>query len=323
MKRIAMLLFVVLLASGLVTVAVAPSAIAATNLKTDMVNVGDARELDTNYAAPFNVNLNEWFAAHRPTGDQKIRFDTVFQTPRIMVATVINKGQLFGLHYHTMADEIVFLLKGNCKEYVDGKWVPMVPGQIHYNPRGIIHGTQCSDEALELHYFTPVPGDADRVFLGSGKTQAKEGDIAGDWSMVDTQFKTNVLIPLEEWYPAHPILAGQTMRLDLPMGTMRNQMVIASKPQLGPHYHGSADEIIYVYRGEGEELINGKWLKLKAGDIHFCPRGFIHAIRPVSDDFKIFAVFTPAPANGADRIFVTPPTAVAGDKPAATTAPAK
>ena len=30
----------------------------------------------------------------------------------------------------------------------------------------------------------------------------------------------------------------------------------------------------------------------------------VHGIRPVSDDFKIFAVFTPPQVNGNDRIFV-------------------
>jgi quercetin dioxygenase-like cupin family protein len=94
------------------------------------------------------------------------------------------------------------------------------------------------------------------------------------------------------------------MRLDLPIGTPRNQMVIAQKPALKAHYHGSSDEIIYIYKGVGEELIKGEWVKLKAGEIHFCPRGFVHAIRPVSDDFKIIAFFTPPQANGADRIFV-------------------
>ena len=67
--------------------------------------------------------------------------------------------------------------------------------------------------------------------------------------------------------------------------------------------------MIYVYKGEGQEMIKGEWVTLKAGEIHFCPRGFIHAIRPVSKDFKIFAVFTPPSANGNDRIYVEETTA--------------
>jgi len=303
MKRLAIVVFLGLLIGGVVSL-MAASPNAADTAKQPMNFIGDAHELDTKYDGPFNVDLNQWFAAHRPAENQKIRFDTVFQTPRVLVATITNKGQLFGLHYHTMSDEIVFLLKGHCKEYVDGNWIPMVAGQVHYNPRGVIHGTQCDDEAQELHFFTPVPGETDRVFLNSGKTQAKAGDIVGDWSLVDTQYKTNYLITLDDWYASHPKLPGQSMRVDPPWGTLRNQMMIAQGPKLDPHFHGSADEMIYVYKGVGEMLVKGEWVQVHAGELHCNPRGFIHGIRPVSDDFKIFAVFTPPPANGNDRIFI-------------------
>jgi len=266
--------------------------------------VGDAHELDTKYDGPFNVNLAEWFAAHRPADNQKIRFDVVFQTPRVTVATITNQGQLFGLHYHAIADELVLLVKGNCKEYVDGKWIAMHAGDFHFNPRGVIHGTQCDGEAQELHFFTPVTGDTDRVFLDSGKTSAKSGDVVAEWPLIDTQFKKGSLITLDEWNASHPIPTGESMRVDLPVGTPRFQMTIGQKPKLDAHFHGSSDETIYVYKGVGEMLVKGEWVKVKAGEIHFNARGFIHGIRPVSDDFKIFAIFTVPQANGNDRVFV-------------------
>ena len=89
------------------------------------------------------------------------------------------------------------------------------------------------------------------------------------------------------------------------MGTLRNQLMIAQRPSLGVHYHGSADEMIYTYKGLGEMYINGEWVKLYPGDIHFCSRGYIHGIHPAGDgEFKIFAVFTPPQAGGSDRVFV-------------------
>jgi quercetin dioxygenase-like cupin family protein len=80
--------------------------------------------------------------------------------------------------------------------------------------------------------------------------------------------------------------------------------MIARMPGLGTHYHGSADEIIYCYKGAGGMFIDGKWVKLNPGDIHFCPRRNVHGIRPAGDEFKILAVFTPPQANANDRIFV-------------------
>ena len=318
MKRTAMFLF-----TGLFTLAVIATEVPVSN------NVGDPHELDTKYESPFNVNLNEWFATHPlPAGQTTPRMDVVFQTPRVLVLSLSIKGS-FPLHFHTSSDEILIPIKGKCREYVDGKWTWMQPGDVHYNPRGVIHGVQC-DEGMEFQsfdIFTPAPpAGGDRVFLDSEKSHAKPGDVVGDWALVDTQFKSGAIINADDWYAGHPIAAGQTMRVDLPMGTPRGQMVLAQKPALQAHYHGSSDEIIYVYKGVGEELIKGQWVKLKAGEIHFCPRGFIHAIRPVSDDFKIFSFFTPPQANGNDRIFVKldAGSSAAAEKPAtATPAPAK
>lgn len=271
------------------------------------LNVGDAHELDTEYVSPFNVNFGEWFAAHPlPVGQTAPRMDVVFRTPRVVVLALSIRGS-FPLHYHTISDEILIPIKGKCKEYVDGKWQWVQPGVIHYNPRGVVHGLQCEEgmEFQSFDIFTPaLPPGGDRVFLDSKESKAKAGDIVADWALIDTQYKKGANINLDEFYASHPIPPGQPMRMDLPTGTTRNQMVLAQKPAVKAHYHGSADEIIYVYTGVGEELIKGEWVKLKAGEIHFCPRGFIHAIRPVSDDFKIVAFFTPPPANGSDRIFV-------------------
>jgi quercetin dioxygenase-like cupin family protein len=301
-KRILALLIVVLFMAGAIVLMAAPQGGAS---KPEGKNlVGDAPSLDTKYEKPFNTNMDEWFASHKPAAGQKVRFDVVFQTPRVTVATITNQGQLFGLHYHKLADELVLLIKGDCKEYVDGKWIPFHAGDFHFNPRGVIHGTDCSGEAQELHFFTPVTGDPDRVFLDAGKTETAAGHGVGDWALIDTQYKKGMVFSLDEWYVSHPIPAGQTMRVDLPLGTPRNQMTIGQKPQLDPHHHGSSDEMIYVRRGVGEMYINGQWVKITAGELHTCPRGFIHGIRPVSDDFKIFAIFTPPQANGNDRIFV-------------------
>ena len=297
MKRISILMFLGLLMLGVVSLTAAPP----------VLNVGDAHELDTDYASPFNVNFAQWFAAHPlPPGEKGPRMDLVFKTPRVMVLAMTIRTN-FPLHYHTASDEILVPIKGECQEYVNGQWSMVKAGDIHYNPRGAVHGLQCAPgmEFQSFDIFTPaLPPGGDRVFIDSKESKAKPGDVVADWALIDSQFKSGANINADEWYTSHAIPAGQTMRLDLPMGTPRNQLVLAQKPALKAHYHGSSDEIIYVYKGVGEELIKGEWVKLMAGEIHFCPRGFVHAIRPVSDDFKIFAFFTPPQANGADRIFV-------------------
>lgn len=268
--------------------------------------IGDARSLDTNYTGPFNVNLEKWFADH-PVEPGKMRMDPIFRTPRVLVMAATNRGYLIDLHYHKVADEIVVAIKGQCEQYVDGKWVLMKPGDVHYNPRGVIHGTRVVGDKpfLALSIFTPPPpGDNDRVFLNSEITTAKAGVVVGDWSLLDTQYKKGFIFNLDAWYRNHPIEPGNTMRIDSAMGTLRSQLMIAQMPSLAVHYHGSVDEILYIYKGVAEMYINGEWVKVYPGEIHFNPRGFIHGIHPAGEGLKLFAVFAPPPANGSDRIFL-------------------
>jgi quercetin dioxygenase-like cupin family protein len=272
--------------------------------------IGDARSIDTKYAGPFNVSLEKWFAEHPVEQGKKLRLEPIFQTPRVAVMSLAaaKSGVLLDLHYHIYADELMFIVKGRCEEYIDGKWVLLKPGDMHYNPRGVIHaGRVVGDGPFQaVGIYTPPPPDSDRVFLNSEITTAKPGAIVGDWQLLDTQYKKGYIVNLDEWYAAHPIQAGTTWRSDPAMGTPRNQLMIAQQPTLAVHYHGSADEIIYTYKGVGEIYINGEWVKVHPGEIHFCPRGFMHGIRPVAGggEFKIFAVFAPPQANGSDRIFV-------------------
>jgi quercetin dioxygenase-like cupin family protein len=201
----------------------------------------------------------------------------------------------------------VIPIKGQCEQYVDGKWALMKHGDIHYNPRGIVHATRVVGDQpfLALSIFTPPPpGGNDRVFLNSEITTAKEGAIVGNWSLLDTQYKKGDIFNMDAWHASHPIESGKTMRSEPAMGTLRGQLMIAQMPALPVHYHGSADEIIYTYKGAGEIYINGEWTKLTPGMIHFCPRGMIHGIRPAGSEYKIFAFFAPPQANNSDRIFV-------------------
>jgi quercetin dioxygenase-like cupin family protein len=269
--------------------------------------IGDAFSHDTDYAKPFNIVLADWFAKNPLGPGKKMRMDPVFQTPRIVALAANNKGQLIDLHYHTNSDEIVFAFSGKCEQYVDGKWTEMKAGDLHFNPRGVIHGTRVvgSEPFLALSFFTsPPPGGNDRVFLGSGRTNHKPGDVVGDPLLLDTQFKKGCIINLDAWTAANPIPAGAAMRSDFVIGTPRVQVNIGEKPKLGIHYHGSADETIYTHKGVGELYIDGEWVKVTAGTIHFNARGLIHGIRPASDDFTVFAIFSPPQAGGNDRIFV-------------------
>ena len=70
-------------------------------------------------------------------------------------------------HYHTVADEIVLIVGGGGDMLINGKWTPVKPGDLHVNPRGIIHNSRNPDEDSRfISIFTPqqpLGGDINRV----------------------------------------------------------------------------------------------------------------------------------------------------------------
>ena len=128
--------------------------------------VGDARSVDTKYSAPFNVNLEKWFAEHPVEAGENGQTGADISDSASTRDGGCKQGPTFDLHYHTSSDEIVVPIKGQCEQYIDGQWVLMKPGDIHYNPRGVIHSTRLvgNEPFLALSIFTAPPTSGnDRV----------------------------------------------------------------------------------------------------------------------------------------------------------------
>ncbi|HYB21233.1 MAG TPA: cupin domain-containing protein [Thermodesulfobacteriota bacterium] len=126
--------------------------------------------------------------------------------------------------------------------------------------------------------------------------------------LIDSTPGEDVLINLDEWFPAHPVKDGES-RSDMIFQSARTTVFIGSNKDpkgIGRHLHVTVDEIVYIYKGEGEMFINGKWVPVKAGDLHVCPRGVAHATRALPGkellSFNMFA--PPQPKNIHDRVMM-------------------
>ena len=51
-----------------------------------------------------------------------------------------------------------------------------------------------------------------------------------------------------------------------------------------PHLHKTHDETVYVVRGTGQMFIDGKWVDVKAGSLHFNPMGKVHATKNTGNE---------------------------------------
>lgn len=270
--------------------------------------VGDKALLDTKWDKGFIINLDEFFAANPLAKGEATRGDTVYKSPRVEIALVTNRGPLIDLHYHATCEETVFVYKGQGEMYVDGQWIPVKAGDLHINPRGVVHATRVTgDEDMQVvSFFTaPQASGNDKAFIPNPRDF--EGTTVGASTLLDTQYKKGTVIGLDAFYAAHPLAKGQATRGDTVFKSPRTEIVLVTNrgPLIGRHYHSSADEIVYVHSGQGEMYIGGEWVPVKGGDLHVNPRGVFHATRVVGgDDMQVYSIFAPPQANGNDKVFL-------------------
>ncbi len=269
--------------------------------------VGDAKLLDTSFDKGIVINLDTFFTEHPLKAGEATRGDTVFKSPRVEIALVTNRGPLIDLHYHATCEETVFVYKGQGEMYIDGQWVPVKAGDLHVNPRGVVHATRVTgDEDMHVVcYFTaPQASGNDKAFIPSPRKY--EGAGVGAPTLLDTQFKKNFVISLDQFYADHPLKKGEATRGDQVFKSARAEIVLVTNhgPLIGRHYHSSADEIVYVHKGQGEMYIGGEWIPVKGGDLHINPRGVYHATRVTGEDMQVYSIFAPPQAGGNDKIFL-------------------
>ena len=127
--------------------------------------------------------------------------------------------------------------------------------------------------------------------------------------LIDSTPGEDVLINLDEWFAAHPIGEGKLGRSDNVFSSPRAALFIGRNKDtkgIGRHLHLTVDELVFIYKGEGEMYINGKWVPVKAGDLHVCPRGVAHATRALpGKELFSFNMFSPPQPKGAhDRVMI-------------------
>lgn len=121
--------------------------------------------------------------------------------------------------------------------------------------------------------------------------------------LIDSKPGEGVLVGIDQFSKEHPVT--KPVQLDTIFTSPRAvvNLLRISGPFIGRHIHTETDEIIYLYKGKCEVFLNGKWVSMKPGDLHVCPRGIAHAIRAVDKEgFEAIAIFTQPTAN--DKVMI-------------------
>jgi len=246
------------------------------------------------------MNFQEWYSTSGKPNDPKISGTVIFSSPRSMVAfRDAGKGTIVPSHFHSTADEVLIITGGSGEILVNGEWVAVKPGDVHVNPRGIIHAARVlGNEDLQfVQVFAPIQSN------GGDTNIVNYGDKV-PVGLVSSSSDKAILLNFDAWYeankkPEDPKISGAVIfsspRL---MVAFRD----AGKGTVVPvHFHATADEILIITGGNGEILVNDEWVAVKAGDVHVNPRGVIHAARASeNEDLRFVQIFTPLQPNGGD-----------------------
>ena len=62
---------------------------------------------------------------------------------------------------------------------------------------------------------------------------------------------------------------------------------------IGLHTHDTSSEIMFFTKGEGHVIYDGEKIALKAGDVHYCPKGHSHTLINDSEGDLEFSAVVP------------------------------
>ena len=116
-----------------------------------------------------------------------------------------------------------------------------------------------------------------------------------------------ILTQIDDILKANPLKATDTVQM---INVVQDDTVTINVArfiegaEVKPHLHKTHDEMVYVLKGSGQMLINGKWMDVKPGTFHFNPMNKVHATRNTGKEhLVIFSIFTPS-MKEPDRYFV-------------------
>ncbi len=114
------------------------------------------------------LNINKFIEEN--TIDRKIGFltkQTVLGKNASINLTQLAPGAHFKAHYHSISDEIDFVIQGQANMTIDGEVRPIKPGDLIYLPPGTVHGFDAlgTENLLVLVVFAPPLDEKDRTFV--------------------------------------------------------------------------------------------------------------------------------------------------------------
>ena len=91
---------------------------------------------------------------------EKMGKATIFESPRLLVGlNAFEPGQEHGLHAHAGQDKVYYVLEGSGLFLLEGRELPMKPGDLLAAPEGVPHGVRNTGTGrlLVMAVLAPAP----------------------------------------------------------------------------------------------------------------------------------------------------------------------
>jgi quercetin dioxygenase-like cupin family protein len=100
-------------------------------------------------------------ADHATYSPSKMAKTTLFESPRLLVGlNAFEPGQEHALHAHSGMDKLYSVIEGEGRFLLEGRELPMHPGDYLVAPEGVPHGIRNTGDArlLVVAVLAPAPG---------------------------------------------------------------------------------------------------------------------------------------------------------------------
>ena len=114
------------------------------------------------------TNIDEILKNNPLKAGEKFQLITVAQDDTITLSVLrLTEGAVVKQHLHKTHDETVYVIKGTGQMFIDGKWVDVKPGSLHFNPMNKVHATKNTgnEQLIAVSVFTPAMKAPDRHFV--------------------------------------------------------------------------------------------------------------------------------------------------------------
>jgi quercetin dioxygenase-like cupin family protein len=114
------------------------------------------------------TQIDDILAANPLKASDKAQIINVAQDDTVTINVVrFVEGAGIKPHIHKTHDEMVYIIKGSGQMFIDGKWIDVKPGTVHFNPINKVHATRNTgkENLVFLSIFTPSLKEPDRYFV--------------------------------------------------------------------------------------------------------------------------------------------------------------